>query len=176
MSVETLEANGDFWEAIFGGTGKTLELVLLQEGKEPYRCISGFRKSSSAEWDYKRDYVVPLTEADLPVYDRLVATGEFQGIRMNEQGRMKAMIWRFAEKDRPIDPECRAMFVDFLAGKFSKLIKLAEAEKEPGLVRGALEAGVVTDANKKKITNALKKSTVSQIKALADQLDTIAKN
>ena len=92
---------------------------------------------------------------------------------MNEQGRLKAAVWRLLEKDRPVMEEYRVMFGEFLASKFSKVIKMAEESEKPEYVRVAIVAGAVTDANKKKIINALKKSDMEEIRDLADQIDEI---
>ena len=159
---------------MFGASGKTIELLLLRQDAEPLRAVGAFRKAYwSQQWNYKADYLIPLTDEDLPNYDRLVATGDFEGFKMNEQGRLQAMVWRLLEKDRPVVEEYRVMFGEFLAGKFSKVIKLAEESEKPEYVRAAIAAGAVTDANKKKIINALKKSSMEEIRQLADQLDAI---
>ena len=166
MTVDLLRSC-DSWECVFGGTGKTVEVLLLEEGKEPYLAVAAFRKGrTSQDWAYEEDYLVPLTEENRRDYDRFIATGEFAGFRMNEQGRLKAMVWRLAETDRPIAEEYRSLFLETLVSKFSKLVKL----QDPSLVRDALAAGIVTDSTRKKITNALKKSAMPGIRDLAVQL------
>ena len=173
MPVDTLRGCTT-WTDAFGGTGKTIEVVILRKGEEPLCAIGSFRKAYwSQQWNYRDDYLVPVTTTDLPHYDRLVATGDYEGFKMNEQGRLKALLWRLLEKDRPVAEEYRVMFGEFLAGKFSKVIKMAEEDGKASYIRAAIEAGAITDANKKKITNALKKSAIPEIQQLADQLDDI---
>lgn len=158
----------------FGDAGKTIEVTVLRENMEPITVIGAFRKSYWAQtWAYEADHLLPLTQEDLPNYDRLVATGSFEGFKMNEQGRLTAMVWRLSEKERPVAAEYREMFAEFLGGKFGKVIKMAEEAEKPEYVRAAIAAGAVTDVNKKKIINALKKSGMEEIRQLANQLDAI---
>ena len=173
MSVSTLKACAP-WTGIFGGTGKTVELVLRQPGQEPLYTVGMFRKEYwSQNWNYHDDFIAPLTMADIPNYDRLVAVGEFEGFKMNEQGRIKAMLLRLKDKERRVSEEYRGMFADFLAGKFSKVIKFAEEDADASYILAAAEAGAVNEANLKKVTNALKKSPLAEIQQLADQLGTV---
>lgn len=160
---------------MFGQNGKTIEMLLLRDGKEPLKTVGSFRKVYWTQtWSYKQDYLLPITMEDLPNYDRLVATGEFEGFKMNELGRLKAMLWRLEETDRPVSPEYRSMFIEFLAGKFTKVLKIAQEEDNAAYVRTLIDAGAVTEGNKKKIKNALKKSEMEEIRLLADDLDAAA--
>ena len=135
----------------FGDTGKTIEVTVLREGKEPMTVVGAFRKTYWAQsWSYVADDLLPLDDDDLPNYDRLVATGSFEGFKMNEQGRLKAMVWRLMEKDRPVDAEYREMFAEFLGGKFNKVIKMAEEDGRPEYVRAAIEAGAIMAADREK--------------------------
>lgn len=156
----------------FGDTGKTIEVTVLREGKEPMTVVGAFRKTYWAQsWSYVADDLLPLDDDDLPNYDRLVATGSFEGFKMNEQGRLKAMVWRLLEKDRPVGAEYREMFAEFLGGKFNKVIKMAEEDGRPEYVRAAIEAGAIMAADREKSINALKRSTLDEIKKLANQID-----
>ena len=173
MSVSTLKACAP-WTGIFGGTGKTVELVLRQPGQEPLYTVGVFRKEYWLQnWNYQDDFIAPLTMADIPNYDKLVALGEFEGFKMNEQGRIKAILLRLKDKERPVSEEYRGMFADFLAGKFSKVIKFAEEDADVSYILAAAEAGAVNEVNLKKVTNALKISPLAEIQQLADQLGTV---
>ena len=159
---------------IFGETGKTIELNLIERNGTNRRVVGAFRKVYYVQnWSYESDYLVPLTLDDIPYYDRMIAAGEFEGFKPNEQGRLKAMVLRLMEKDYPIAAEYREMFIDFLGGKFSKVIKMAEEDQSPAYIYRIIEAGVVTSANKKKITNALKKSSMEEINQLAEKIEEI---
>ena len=160
------------WSLMFGSSGKTVELELLLDRKTSRRVIGAFRKEYwSRDWKIEEDFLIPLTTDDLPHYDNLVATGDYDGFRMNEQGRIKAMILRLLEKERPIAPEYKKMFLEFLSGKFGKVVKIAEEDGCVPYVLSVIEAGIVNDSNKKKIKNALNKSVLSEINELADKLD-----
>ena len=173
MSVSTLKACAP-WTGIFGGTGKTVELLLHRPGQDPLYTVGMFRKEYwSQSWNYNDDYIAPLTLEDIPNYDKLVAVGEFEGFKMNEQGRIKAMLLRLKDKERLVSEEYRGMFVDFLAGKFSKVIKFAEEDADASYVLAAAEAGAVNETNLKKVTNALKKSPIAEIQSLSDQLSAV---
>lgn len=173
MSVNTLKACAP-WAGIFGGTGKTVELLLRRPGQESLYAVGMFRKEYwSQHWNYHDDYIAPLTMTDIPNYDKLVAVGEFEGFKMNEQGRIKAMLLRLKDKERLVSEEYRGMFTDFLAGKFSKVIKFAEEDADTSYVLAAAEAGAVNETNLKKVTNALKKSPIVEIQNLADQLGAV---
>ena len=112
---------------IFGEAGKTMLMTLIQENGEPMKVVASFRKAYWAQtWAYKEDYLVPLTSEDLPNYDRLVAAGDFEGFKMNEQGRLQAMLLRLQEANRPVTEEYRDMFVNFLTEKITKVIKMAK--------------------------------------------------
>ena len=173
MSVSTLKVSAAK-NLIFGESGKTIELLLLQDNTDSVLVIGSFRKAYWTQtWAYEEEYLVPIADETLPNYDRLVAVGDFEGFKMNEQGRLKAMVWRLQEKERPVNPEYREMFAEFLSGKFSKLVKMAEEEQNASYIRTVLEMGIVNDANKKKITNALNKSAMDEIRQFADHLDEI---
>lgn len=161
-------------ENMFGDSGKTIELLILREGKEPLRTIGAFRKAYwTQKWNYQNDFLIPFTEADLHNYDALVAAGEFEGFKMSEQGRLKAALLRLSEKDRPIASEYRTLFADFIAPRFGKAVKMAEEDNAPEYVRHAIESGAITDENRTKATNALKRSKVEEIRQMAEQMDSI---
>jgi SAM-dependent MidA family methyltransferase len=62
------------------------------------------------------------------------------------------------------------MFVEFLKEKINKLIKIAEEEQNAAFIKVAIDYGCVTEENKKKVLNALKKSQVDEIKELVNLL------
>ncbi len=174
MSEETLKACAP-WTHIFGGTGKTVEILLKKKNGESLLTVAAFRKEYwTQRWNYADDYILPITAKEIPVYDQLVATGDCEGFKMNEQGRLKAMVLRLTDEKRPVKSDLLEMFVEFLASKFTKVIKLAEEDNNASYIKAALENGVITEANKKKIITALKKSAMPEIQALADTADTLA--
>ena len=159
---------------MFGDSGKTIELLILREGQDPLRTIGAFRKTYwTQEWNYQEDFLIPFTEADLHNYDALVVAGEFEGFKLNEQGRLKAALLRLSEKNRPVAAEYRTLFADLIAPKFGKAVKIAEEDNAPEYIRCAIESGAITDENRKKAVNALKKSTVQEIQQMAEQIDSI---
>lgn len=158
-------------EKMFGSSGKTIELVLTEDGKAPLHVIGAFRKEYYAQsFHIKKDCLLPFGN-DIPNYDKLVACGKHEGFQMNEDGRLQAMIWRLVDSDNPVAKEHREMFADFLAGKLTKALKLAEEHQAPDYVRALIEVGAITEANKKKVQKALKNSSIPEIQQLADALD-----
>ena len=158
-------------EKMFGSSGKTIELVLTEDGKEPRHVIGAFRKEYYAQtFNVKKDCLLPFGD-DILDYDKLVACGKHEGFQMNEDGRLQAMIWRLLDSDSPVAKEHREMFADFLAGKITKALKLAEEHQAPDYVRALIEVGAVTEANKKKVQKALTNSSIPGIQQLANALD-----
>ena len=159
-------------EKMFGSSGKTIELVLTEEGKEPKRIIGAFRKEYYAQsFHIKKDCLLPFGD-DIPDYDKLVACGKHEGFQMNEDGRMQAMLFRLLDSVSPVAKEHREMFADFLAGKIAKALKFAEERGSSDYVRALIEVGAVTEANKKKVLKALNSSSVAEIQQLAATLET----
>ena len=59
MSVSTLKTCAP-WTGIFGGTGKTVELLLHRPGQDPLYTVGMFRKEYwSQSWNYHDDYIAP---------------------------------------------------------------------------------------------------------------------
>ena len=94
-------------EKMFGSSGKTIELVLTEDGKEPRHVIGAFRKEYYAQtFNVKKDCLLPFGD-DILDYDKLVACGKHEGFQMNEDGRLQAMIWRLLDSDRLVAKEHR---------------------------------------------------------------------
>lgn len=161
----------------FGQTGKTIKMTILRDGMEPMTAIVAYRKSYYVQtFAYKDDHLAPLTHADLSNYDRLVATGDFEGFKMNELGRIRAMLWRLAEADRPVAKDYREMFVEFLAGKLTKVVKLADEDNAPAYIHTLVSIGAINDGNLKKAKRAVAGSANEEIKKLADELESMIAN
>ena len=159
-------------ENMFKPTGKTVELHLRRGDKEALEVIASFRKEYFMQsWNYPKEYLVPLEPEDIPVYDRLVASGKYEGFQMNEDGRIKAMLLRLRDTERPVSEEFRGMFSDFLSGKISKVVKLAEKEKNAAYVRTLVEQGAIQESGAKKLKKFLAASTLSELQAIGDALE-----
>ena len=159
-------------QRMFQPNAKTVELFLRVGDGEPLDVIASFRKEYFMQsWDYPKEYLVPLEPEDIPVYDRLVASGKYEGFQMNEDGRIKAMLLRLQDTERPVSEEFRGMFADFLSGKASKVIKLAEKEKNAAYVHTLISVGVVDGANRKRVKKHLAASDLSELRELAEKLD-----
>ena len=159
-------------QSMFQPNAKTVELFLRVGDGEPMDVIASFRKEYFMQnWNYPKEYLVPLEPEDIPVYDRLVASGKYEGFQMNEDGRIKAMLLRLQDTERPVSEEFRGMFTDFLSGKASKVVKLAEKEKNAAYVRTLIGVGVVDGTNLKRIKKQLVASDLSELRELAEKLD-----
>ncbi len=156
---------------MFGQSGKTIILTVTRPDKAPARVVASFRKEYwSQTWNYPLDYLLPLSEDAIPVYDKLVAGGSYDGFSMNENGRIRAALWRLADTEYPVANELRGAFADFLGSKLSKAIKFAEEDKAPKYIRTLVNIGAINADNQKKASKALAKSEVPEIRAMADQL------
>lgn len=153
-------------EEIFGRNGKTTVMTITRPGKPPVRVVASFRK-----WDNGGSgLMLPLDDEALPAYDRLIADGTYDGFVMNENGRIIASLLRLNETDRPIEEETRGRIIGFLASKYSKAIKFAGEDREPGYIRTLFEIGAVDETNIKRVTKALLKSEVPEIRAMAEEM------
>ena len=156
---------------MFGQSGKTIILTVTRPDRAPVRVVASFRKEYwSQTWNYPQDYLLPLSEEAILVYDKLVAGGSYDGFSMNENGRIRAALWRLADADFPIADELRGAFADFLASKLSKAIKYAEEDKAPEYIRTLVSVGAINADNQKKASKAILKSDIPEIRAMAEQL------
>ncbi len=167
LRIPLVAVNGN----IFGPSGKTVVLKVFRPGKEDVRVVASFRKQYwSQTWSYPEDYLLPLSEDAIPVYDKLVLSGAYDGFHMNENGRVRAALWRLTDHEFPIANELRGDFADFLVSKISKVVKYAEEDIVPAYIRSLIDIGAVNESNIKKIKSALMKSVLPEIQALADDL------
>ena len=158
-------------EAFFGDNGGARYISILREGKEVLRTVGVFRRMYWMQsFDYKEEFLAPYRECDILNYDTLLAVGNFEGFKIAEAWRMRAMILRLQQVEYPISDELKEIFIEFLKEKISKLIKIAEEEQNAAFIKVAIDYGCVTEENKKKVLNALKKSKVDEIKELVNLL------
>ena len=158
-------------ENMFGSTGKTIELVVYEEGKEPVHIIGAFRREYYAQcFNIKKDCLLPFG-ADIPEYDKLVSCGKYEGFQMNDDGRLKAMLFRLCDKKNPVNKKLVPMFAEFLAAKMSKVVKFAEEREKPEYIAILRDIGAVPEDKKKRLINQLKKSSVESIRQMSEKLD-----
>lgn len=157
---------------MFKPTPKTVE-VLIRDGAEETTCmVASFRKEYFMQgWDYPKEYLIPLEPEDIPVYDQLLASGKHEGFQMNEDGRIKAMLLRLQDQERPVREKFRGIFADFLSGKTSKVLKLAEKEKNATYVRALLKVGAIDGTNWKRVKKQLSASESADLRELAEELN-----
>jgi len=157
---------------MFGSSGKTIIMVLTQPEAEPVRIVASFRKDYWAQkWSYPKDYLLPITADAVPYYDRLLVSGSYDGFGINEEGRIRACLWRLQDPAFPIEAELLPGIRDFLASKITKALKLAEQDRSAAYVQALVDLGAVQDDNRKKVNRALAKSPVPELQAMADHLD-----
>ena len=157
---------------MFKPTAKTVELLVRDGAGETMRMVASFRKEYFTQsWNYPKEYLIPLEPEDIPVYDQLLASGKHEGFQMNEDGRIKAMLLRLADQKQPVSREFSGIFADFLSGKTSKVVKLAEWEENAAYVRTLLEAGAIYSANRKRVRKQLAASALADLRELAEELD-----
>ena len=156
---------------MFGRSGKTVILNITEPGQETKRVMASFRKEYWAQsWSYPKDYLLPLSEEAIPYYDRLVAGGSYDGFNMNENGRIRAALWRLEDKEFPVAEELRGQFADFLSSKLNKAIKFAEEDAAPQYIQTLIDVGTINADNLKKVGKTLAKSAMPEIQAFASKL------
>ena len=158
-------------DRMFGGSGKTVIMTLTRPDQEPVRVVASFRKEYwSQSWTYPQEYLLPITDDAIFVYDRLLASGSYDGFGMNEDGRIRGAIWRFEDQKHPVDEEVRAPIIDYLISKITKAVKIAEQDRSAAYIQTLVNVGAINEENQKKVARALAKSTVPEIVAMADHL------
>lgn len=151
---------------MFGLSGKTLKVTYISKKEPPRKAVisimgDGYDKPLS-----------PLDPLELPLYDEVVANGcGGGGYRMNEEGRVQAMLWRLADEEYPVSEENKKAFVPLLDKKFSSVVAIAEEEKKPSYIDKVLTLGIVNGGNVNRLKRVLKRSTNKAIKALAECID-----
>ena len=156
---------------MFGSSGKTIIMVLTQPEAEPVRVVASFRKDYWVQtWSYPKDYLLPITADAIPYYDRLLASGSYDGFGINEEGRVRACLWRLLDPTFPIEKEVLPGIRDFLTSKITKALKFAEQDGSAAYVQALVDLGAVHDDNRKKVNRALAKSPVPELQAMADHL------
>ena len=156
---------------MFGSSGKTIIFNVIDDEHVTHRAFAVFRKDYWVQtFMYPKKYIFPFNENDYSYYDKVLASGNYDGFVMNENGRIKACLWRLADNSYPIPQDLISGMVDFLTSKATKAVKMAEEDKASEYISTMVNYGVINDDNRKKITNALKKSAVPEIAAMADNL------
>lgn len=156
---------------MFGSSGKTVIMTLTQPNEKPVRVVASFRKEYwSQSWTYPLEYLFPITDDAIPVYDRLLASGSYDGFGMNEDGRIRGALWRFADRDHPVEEEMRTPIVDYLISKITKAVKIAEQDHSAAYIQTLVDVGAINEENQKKVGRALAKSAVPEIQTMADHL------
>ena len=163
-----LRAIGD---DMFGASGKTIILNVKDDDGRVHRNYASFRKEYFVQsFKYPKDHLFPLNEEDYHCFDRVLAAGSFDGFNINENGRVRACLWRLENREFPIEKELLDGMLEFLKAKASKAIKTAEEDRAPQYITSMVNYGVIDDGNRKRLTNAIKKSEVPEIAAMADHL------
>ncbi len=158
-------------DKMFGGNGKTIIMTLTQPGKEPVRVVASFRKDYwSQTWTYPKEYLIPITEEAIDYYDKLLASGSYDGFSINEDGRIRGAFWRIADKTFPMRQELLPAVAEFLSAKLTKALKLAEQDKAASYIQTLVNIGAINDTNRKKAEKTLAKSEVPEIKAMVGNL------
>ena len=150
---------------MFGLSGKTLEVTYISDKESPKKAIvsimGGYYKPLS-----------PLEPLDLPLYDEVVANGRGGGgYRMNEDGRIHAMIWRLVDKEYPVSEENKKAFVPLLDKKFCRVVAIAEEEQKPFYIQEVLALGIINGDNVSRIKRALNGSKNKQIRAFVNNIN-----
>ena len=156
---------------MFGSSGKTIILNVKDEDGVVHRNYAVFRKEYYVKkYKYPKDYLFPLNEEDYYYYDRVLIGGSYDGFNMNENGRVRACLWRLEDREHPIPGELLGGMLEFLKANASKAITTAGLDKAPQYISSMVNYGVIGDANRKRLTNVIKKSEVPEIAVMADQL------
>ncbi|MBQ1341689.1 MAG: leucine-rich repeat protein [Erysipelotrichaceae bacterium] len=156
---------------MFGLSSKTIIFNAIDDEGKIHRNYAVFRKEHWVQvFKYPKDYIFPVNDEDYDCYDRVLAGGNYDGFTMNENGRVRACLWRLADKEHPLSAELYTGIVEFLASKITKAIKTAEEDKAPEYITTMVNCGVISDDNRKRVTNALKKSEVPEVAAMIDKL------
>ena len=123
-------------DQLFGSSGKTVVLTLTRPEGEPLRVVASFRRKQYGQTGtYPKDCLVPLTAEEAPYYDRLVAEGTFDGFTVSEPWRIRAALWRLADRTLPVAEEEKAAFADYLAARRNKVVRLSQEDREPEYLR-----------------------------------------
>ena len=101
-------------DCIFGEFGKTLNVIVLREKAVPLHTIGVFRRLYwSQEWNVKEEVLLPVRKSDIINYDSLLSTGDFEGFKIAEEWRIKAMILRLQQIEFPVMEDLEDIFIIF---------------------------------------------------------------
>jgi hypothetical protein len=166
MSEELIEKSDC---KMFSSNGKTIEVeVNTKNGKSLKSILVVRREYWKQTWNYEKEYLLPLDEESAMHYDILVASGEYEGFKISEKLRLKAMLYRLQAEENTVNDEMKEIFVCHITEHINDLIKLSEKEVDTSYLRTAISAGCITEENKESVLQKLKKSKVEEIKAMAD--------
>lgn len=166
-------------DKMFGYPGKTMELVFTDDEKMSEPIVVSFRKNY-CDYDgrfgiksaIKEHCLMPINK-HLSIYDKVVACGKSDGFQMNEDGRIQAMLFRLADKKRPVCAEYLPLFLDLLNTKFSKVIRCVELLGKPQYIDVLIDYGVITSDKKNRVKKTLLSSTNDDMRAAAHMLERI---
>ena len=157
--------------SLFYPSTKMITMELTEAGSVIAVLPALFRKEypSDPKWIHSDDYLVPLGDEDISLFDNVVAAGAYDGFNTNEDGRISAILWRL-NIDRPIKTEFIPNIRDFLSSKLTKVIKIAITENARENIRKLVSIGVITEENQKKVSTMLAKSEDNSVKSIAGDL------
>ena len=159
-------------DKMFGSSGKSIIMTLTQLERAPVRVVASFRKDYwSQTWKYPKEYLLPITEEAIPVYDRLLAAGSYDGFGISEDMRIRACFWRLLDNSFPVEEELRPEIKEFLASKITKALKIAEQDNSAMYIQTLVDIGAINNENQKKVNRALAKSAIPEIQAMVDHLE-----
>ena len=143
---------------MFGKSGKTIPIVLLREREEPLRAVVVFRREYYMQsWNCEKDILTPLDPEDIALYDTLIATGECEGFKVSNDGRIRAMLWRLLDSERLVARDIRKVFADFLSNQTNKVLKYAQEDGEPAYILALRNVGAISEDELPKLRKKLAK-------------------
>lgn len=159
-----------------GCIGSSLR-VCYKDGSVPpaIECFQGMK--------YDGPFSLPASQESADHFDSMIASGNYMFDRsvMSVYGypitkvtvdtRIKAALYRIADKKIPIADELKPIIVEFLEARLPKTIRIVESKEDPSHVYALVDAGVINEANVAKVKKLLKASTVAGIRDLADTIE-----
>lgn len=156
---------------MFGSTGKTVELIFTDGGKESRPMIASFRKEYYVqEFKIKKDVLLPIG-GDIEDYDKLVAAGKYEGFQMNENGRLQAMLYRLGDRENPVAGDLIGAFSAFLSSKILKAVNYAISFDDVVCMESLRDIGAIPEDKKAKVKKLLSSSSSEALCKIADTLD-----
>lgn len=166
MPLRLLEVN------LFSPTSKMVKIELTEKGEVIATVPVIFRKDypSSPTWIHCEDYIAPIGSDNIAYFDKVLAAGTYDGFNTNEDGRIKAILWRLNNRKEPIAPENISAIRDFISSKLTKTLKYVVGENVLESIRSLIDIGVITEENEKKVSKILAKSEDETVRSIASAL------